>query len=265
MDEYTEEVFEQQYKKVYESVIKDGAFKKNRAVIFLGGQPGSGKSKFYTDDANFDHYIVIDGDKYRQHHPFYNSISHHDIDNLAERTQSFVNRCIERLIDDLSKEGYNLLIEGTLRDPDVPIRTATSLKERGYRTDLYVITCSATEAWRSTINRAKLMSESGEAPRIVPIDKFDRIVHGLPNSLGKIEASKVMDSISIMGRNYEKYYSSHDHHASQTITDTIDNILNIHEWDQNFSQTAEEFDKLKISILHNNIGNAPHLHHSKGR
>ena len=72
--DYSSIEFEEQYIKVYNEVEKEGVPQKNHAVIFLGGQPGVGKSNFYTQDNNLNGYIVIDGDKYRKYHPHYNEI-----------------------------------------------------------------------------------------------------------------------------------------------------------------------------------------------
>ena len=119
--------------------MKDNVSQNKRCVIFLGGQPGSGKSTFVDQDDVFLQYIKINGDEYRKFHPRYKDIVTYDIDNMPERTQGFVNECVERLIQDLSNEGYNLIIEGTLRNPEVTITTCNMLKGIGYRTDMYVL------------------------------------------------------------------------------------------------------------------------------
>ena len=42
----------------------------------------------------------------------------------------------EALVDHLSRFGYNLVIEGTLRIAEVPMRSAKLLRERGYDVSL---------------------------------------------------------------------------------------------------------------------------------
>ena len=98
--------------------------------LFLGGQPGAGKLTFVDQDDVFLDFIKINDDEYRKFHPYFKEIATYDIDNMPERTQSFVNECVERLINDLSDEGYNLIIEGTLRNPQITISTCNQLKER---------------------------------------------------------------------------------------------------------------------------------------
>ncbi len=56
MNEYTQEEFERSYKKIYSSLIKDGISTQHHCVVFLGGQPGTGKSSLAEDDT-FLNYI----------------------------------------------------------------------------------------------------------------------------------------------------------------------------------------------------------------
>lgn len=246
IEDYSEEEFEAAYKEVYESVTKTGIPQKQHCVIFLGGQPGSGKSSFYSQDDNLSNHIVIDGDRYRRFHPFYDSIIKNDIDNYVQRTQGFVNKCIERLISDLSDEGYNLIIEGTLRDPDVPIGTCKMLKGKGYTTNLYVVAVDACTSWESTINRAYLMAEDNCTPRLVPFDKYDRIVNGLPNSLLKIESSGYFDNIRVIDRNNRLLYPSSRFFSAAS---TLSYVLNLDEWNQRKEKYEDDFLDAKIDVL----------------
>ena len=43
---------------------------------------------------------------------------------------------VEYLVDELSKKGYHLLIEGTLRTTEVPRKTAQLLTTKGYQVSL---------------------------------------------------------------------------------------------------------------------------------
>ena len=155
MDEYSYAEFEENYKKIYASLTKDKVLQEKHCVFFLGGQPGTGKSNFINQKYNLSNYIQINGDEYRKFHPRYDEIISCDIKIMPERTQEFVNECVERLINDLSNDGYNLIIEGTLRDSQVTINTCQNLKDKGYSTDLYIISVDAVVSWESTINRAE--------------------------------------------------------------------------------------------------------------
>lgn len=56
--EYSREEFEKQYQLIRASVLKDSIPQEKRCVVFLGGQPGAGKSTFVDQDDNCYSYWV---------------------------------------------------------------------------------------------------------------------------------------------------------------------------------------------------------------
>ncbi len=243
--DYNKEEFEIQYQKIFNALVKDNVSQNKRCVIFLGGQPGSGKSTFVDQDDVFLQYIKINGDEYRKFHPRYKDIVTYDIDNMPERTQGFVNECVERLIQDLSNEGYNLIIEGTLRNPEVTITTCNMLKGKGYRTDLYVMAVDATTSWESTLNRAKLSREIGNIPRLVPIDKYNYIVNYLVNNVDMIDKSACFDDIHVVDRNSKELYPCYGKTAAQVLEEE----LGVKKWNSEFEKTADAFIETKMEVL----------------
>lgn len=245
MMDYNKEEFEIQYQKIFNALVKDNVSQGKRCVIFLGGQPGSGKSTFVDQDDVFFQYIKINGDEYRKFHPRYKDIVTYDIDNMPERTQGFVNECVERLIQDLSNEGYNLIIEGTLRNPEVTITTCNMLKGKGYRTDLYVMAVDATTSWESTLNRAKLSREIGNIPRLVPIDKYNYIVNYLVNNVDMIDKSACFDDIHVVDWNSKELYPCYGKTAAQVLEEE----LGVKKWNSEFEKTADAFIDTKMEVL----------------
>ena len=245
MPDYTQEEFEECYNKIYDSLTKDGIAQQQNCVIFLGGQPGSGKSHFIGQDEFID-YIKINGDDYRKHHPRFKDIVSYDVKDMAERTQEFVNACIERLIKDLSDEGYNLVIEGTLRSPQVTINTCQTLKDKGYQTDLYIVAIDAVTSWNYTINRAELLKEMGDTPRLVPIDKYNYIVNNLVNSVDQIDSAGCFDSIHIVDRNSKIIYPDNTGRKAASI---MEEKLNVGKWNEMYDDIANKFFDLQIDML----------------
>jgi UDP-N-acetylglucosamine kinase len=189
---------------------------------------------------------VINGDKYRSFHPNYENIITYDLENYVERTQGFVNYCIKRLIDELSNEGYNLIIEGTLRDPQVPINTCKLLVNKGYTAQLFVLAVDAEEAWQSTINRADIMISLSETPRLVPIDKYNRIVNNLPDNLKMIEESNLFSSIRLIDRDNATLYPNS---KGEPASEILRKVLNLDRWNAKFEQYADDFVDTKINVL----------------
>ena len=86
-------------------------------------------------------------------------------DNSPKYTQPFINAVTERLIDELSTEKYNLIVEGTLQTAEVPLKTAKDLKEKGYRTELCVMAVKPEISYESTILRYENAIAFGQTPR----------------------------------------------------------------------------------------------------
>ena len=60
---------------------------------------------------------------------------------------------VEYLVDELSKQGYHLLIEGTLRTTEVPRKTAQLLITKGYQVSLALIATKPELSYLSTLIR----------------------------------------------------------------------------------------------------------------
>lgn len=249
--EYSEDVVsEKQFLRAYQAIrsdlIEGKAADDEKCTIILGGQPGAGKSSFYEMRDELIDYIPINGDEYRRFHPNYRNILKTDPEHYAERTQSFTNKIVETLISDLGCCGYNLVIEGTLRNPDVPIKTCEFLQSKGYEPELVVVAYDAEKAWKSTLSRAELLKSKGLAPRLVPIDIYNSTVNQIPLSLDKIEKKGCFKEITIINRDGDILYTTGQ---DQKASDILRRELDLDNWNQKLPGYEEEFIKEKIAIL----------------
>lgn len=244
--DFTEQEFDTRYQEI-KDIITVGKYPEGhgKTVFVLGGQPGSGKSSFYSN-SNLENYIPINGDDYRKFHPKLEYFEHTDVDEYVARTQYFINRVSNRLINELSREGYNLIIEGTLRTAEISIKTCNLLKGRHYESNLVVIACSAEEAWKSTIERANLMKKKGEIPRLVPIDKYNETVQCIANNIQYIKEENCFDSIRIIDRDGKILYDISDAVEPWQI---LSDKLKLGEWNRHLEQHKQEYIRAKISLL----------------
>lgn len=244
--DFTEREFDTRYQEI-KDIITVGKYPEGhgKTVFVLGGQPGSGKSSFYSN-SNLENYIPINGDDYRKFHPKLEYFEHTDVDEYVARTQYFINRVSNRLINELSREGYNLIIEGTLRTAEISIKTCNLLKGRHYESNLVVIACSAEEAWKSTIERANLMKKKGETPRLVPIDKYNETVQCIANNIQYIKEENCFDSIRIIDRDGKILYDISDAVEPWQI---LSDKLKLGEWNRHLEQHKQEYIRAKISLL----------------
>ncbi len=109
---YSENDFCEAFNEFYE-LLTDGKCPANSPKAFLlGGQSGAGKTTIHDiiqkENSNF---IVIDGDRFRERHPNFEAIHKIYGNNAANYTQKFSNSIVNALIERLSSEHYNLIIE----------------------------------------------------------------------------------------------------------------------------------------------------------
>lgn len=179
----------------------------NPTATLIGGQPGAGKTTLteviMEENKNT---ISIDGDMIRMFHPDLEEIQILYKDEYPVYTQEFVNEMIERLIDALSDEKYNLIIEGTLRDISVPLRTTDKLMKKGYKTRLLVLAVSREKSWKNTIDRGNALREMGLVPRYVKKEHHDKVADSIPHTVSRLTQLNDFDNILIMNRNKELLY-----------------------------------------------------------
>lgn len=207
---FTDSEFDRVYKKIREELISEKSSEKgfiSPVAAILGGQPGAGKSTLTkTILGNNENTVVIDGDSLRKYHPHLFEIQAEYKEDYPKVTQPFVSKMVETLLDDLSNDKYNLIIEGTLRDINVPLKTASLLSDKGYITELYIIATNKELSWASTILRGDAMKERGEIPRYVDRAHHDKVCDTLAENVCEIIDRGIFDNVVILDREQNVLY-----------------------------------------------------------
>lgn len=207
MFEYTQAAFETQY-----NIIKDILTNEKIPNIYpkayiLGGQPGAGKSNIQRwlkqKDMNI---IAINADDFRVYHPFFDDIQAMYVKDSPKYTQPFINKVTERLIDELSEKKYNLIIEGTLRTAEVPLKTCLNLKQKGYSVELNIIAVKKAISYESTLLRYEVALSEGDTPRATAKAHHDMVADAIVDNLDAIEKAGAFDAIKLFNRNGDCLY-----------------------------------------------------------
>lgn len=211
--DYTEAEFENRYYEIKLITINGKESVADPRAVLLGGQPGAGKSsmikKFETlfPDKGV---VIISGDDYRKYHPHFDGLYAQYGDDYVNHTQKFSSQVTERLIEELSREKYNLIIEGTLRTAMVPLKTADLLQERGYHVELAVMAVPPALSYAGTIERYERMKEIGTTPRMTTKLQHDNTVRSIVNSLDEVYRTGRFDDIRLFNRQSECLYRQTD-------------------------------------------------------
>lgn len=215
LESYSDEEFYEEFQRIISALVIDGRLapsEKPQAVL-LGGQSGAGKTMLHGIFVvgQGGNAIVVNGDEYRSFHPRFEQISErYGIDGPAH-TVAWAGRMVEVVIDALSIMGYNLVIEGTLRTSEVPLKTAGLLRSRRYDVSLALMAVKPEISLVSCQLRYEQMRVAGTEPRAVDPGHHLSIVKSIVGNLEVLEDSGLFDAISLYARDERRLFSSkHD-------------------------------------------------------
>ena len=204
---YTNDELEIKFKEIlgyYKSMYSPT---ENPKVALLGGQPGAGKSGLENMVNIKKNYVSISGDDYREYHPRFKEINLEYGREASKYTQQWAAEITEKLIKELRKEKYNLIIEGTLRTAELPLKEANAFKKAGYNVELNVVVVKPEKSRLGTLERYEAMLKQGKVPRMTPKEHHDLVVNNIGNNLEIIYNSKAFDNIKLFDRENNLLYN----------------------------------------------------------
>lgn len=244
---------ESDFNKIYAETYNGIVFEKNKndfpKAYVLGGQPGAGKTslqEIFSRQCE-NNLIVINGDEFRALHPDYKRLSEQYGKQCVEYTGAFSGKMTETLIEQLKTEKYNVLVEGTLRTAQVPLKTADEFKKSGYNVTLGIMAVKPQISYISTIFRYEKMIEVGESPRATAKENHDYVVSKIPENLKEIHEKNAFDNIVIYNRNGECLYDSNI--DKSTSPDIVMNNVFYGKWTQNELNQYYEIGKCTAELM----------------
>ena len=113
---------------------------------------------------------------------------------------------VDLLIEELSNEKYNLIIESSLNSPYSALENGTKLPPKGYKVELQIMATPKQTSWQGTIDRYNNELKKGGSPRAVSKGFHDLVVRNICSSLAIVKESGLMSNILIYNRNKECLY-----------------------------------------------------------
>ena len=203
-EKYTEREFSEKFEELRWNLLNAyrPTLESAPQAFLLGGQSGAGKATLRKIihrrlDGNG---ISINGDDYRKFHPRFLELQRIYGDEAVNYTAPWAGRMTEALIDSLSRIGYNLVIESTLRTAEVPLKTAELLRQRGYGVSLALMAVKPKISLVSCQIRYEEMRVAGTTPRATDPAHHNKIIDQIVSNLGVLEASGMFDEIALYDR-----------------------------------------------------------------
>ena len=204
---YTDEEFQKAFQQILKFYKSRYSSQENPKAFLLGGQPGAGKSALENMINIENKYVSISGDDYRKFHPLYDKLNKIYGKDASKYTQKWSGEMVEYLLKEARKEKWNVILEGTLRKAELPIREAKDFKENGYSVELYMVAVKPEKSYLATLQRYEEMIVRCRIPRMTPKEHHDLVVNNIGNNLEIIYNSKAFDNIKLFDRENNLLYN----------------------------------------------------------
>lgn len=202
----------------------------------LGGQPGAGKTVIEKlMKSKFENIVIVNGDDYRKYHPQFDIIVEERGADYPEYTSKFSSAVTELFIDKLIEQKRDIIVEGTLRTIEAPLKTCQKMKANGYETYLGIMAVKPELSYLITIYRYEEMLKNGMLARKTPEEHHDKVVRSLVDNCKKIFETGVFDEILIFDRRSQCISKSSAQKPYKILNDVVNG-----KW------TKNEYDDFKI-------------------
>ena len=178
---------------------------RNPVAIILGGQNASGKStlgnQFLSKYKRQGCGIVrIEGDALRDYHPKFEEYNQHDDKSMVAYTAKDSGIWTGRLIEDTARSRMNMLIETTMRSPDVVGETARLLAKKGYDVQAKIFVVSYDKSLLGCYDRYEDLKSLRGAGRFVHDHSLVAAYEGMPKTLQRLQQEKHCSCIHLYTR-----------------------------------------------------------------
>lgn len=209
-------------------------------TVFLGGQPGAGKTnaglladRFYPD------LVHIIGDDYRKYHPQYDDIVLAAPVRMPSVTGHAAGVWTGMCVDYADKNSYSSLIEGTWRNQDTVLSAARSAKAYGRVTHGMVLAVPPELSQLGLLDRFYSDFALGKEARWTPPKAHFETVANLPKTITAVIDSGLMDRLTVTNR------------SGEILCDDKNHVLEVFRanFSRQLSETEQAMIKEKIPFL----------------
>lgn len=226
-------------------------------VIFVGGQPGSGKSvreRYIVADLNLQESntaIEINGDDFRAFHPDYYGFLSEDDATAASRIDKDNKFFIERSIEASIEKGAHVVLEGTFRQANIVAQTAEKFAAHGYASEAILLVVHPIISRVGIMMRyfeQKLLSSFA---RYTELSAHDAALNGIEATVRNLAAEGLVNSLHLITRDGNMLLSADlsklGESSRQLVSESAASVLN-DNWAE-LSESDKEFARNELKVI----------------
>lgn len=174
-------------------------------LLLVGGQPGSGKTGAIKQVEALHSgisFTPIIGDELRAYHPDYlELVVAPDPEVMPAATAEASGWWVRRCLDHAAANGISVAVEGTFRNPDVPLRTARRFAQAGFTTHVVALAVPAALSWLGCVSRyLNATAAASSSTRWTPREIHDQAYRALSGTLAALHADAAVHRATVWSR-----------------------------------------------------------------
>jgi len=197
----------------------------NPRACLLAGAPGADKVGLTAELAQElgaeGGVIRIDADRLRERLPYFSQLAADDREHAMERSQRDATRLASAVLKQAVQQKYNVLVEGTLRDPNAAVSLAKQLRNNGYRVEIHAVAAPELASRVGLALRAETEREAGLPPRTVRDDILHSIYAAVERTVERVEAEAVADRVLVHERYGAVLFDSSSSNGFASATEAL--------------------------------------------
>jgi UDP-N-acetylglucosamine kinase len=182
-------------------------------VVFLGGQPGCGKSTVARScEAIFEGEgcVHVDVDRVRALHPVYLPMVMNPTTEIEAPTavQKDCSLWAGMLLSSAAQNQRNVLVDGTMRVPEQVRASAALMREHGYAMEARIMAVHEKASEVSLLQRFEHEKQIMGFGRTIPFEFHKKAADGIVDTVRAIEVEKLFDTLVIFDRSGNTIYEN---------------------------------------------------------
>ena len=185
------------YYNIIKRIYTDGKVPvENPISVIIGGQTGAGKSAiigYSTRMFEDENVVIINSDEIKPFHPQSEEIAKLYPELYTKITDQESNTWTSQLFEELRREHYNIIFEGTMKNNRIADESISELQDLGYTVIVRGLSVCDLESRISILERYEAQVAVKGWGRLVVPEHHNQTYNGMPNTIGYIEENDKYD------------------------------------------------------------------------